>query len=383
MFLDVEKYKNSPPLFTEVIIIGGGPAGAATALTLAARGVDCLVVEAAMGKNKVGEVIAPNFKPLLRKLGLEQLIADSAWHLPAYGDRCMWGDRQPFNRLFQTNNQGWYLDRVDFEQKLSQLAVRRGARWLEGGQFLAVESNNRGWQVGLQYRSKKQLVETKFLVDATGRTSKLSRSLGAIRKDYDRQIGLASYFTLPHTVKIPHLTHIEAVAHGWWYAAPLSGGRLVTVLMTDADLCDRSWQQPEGYWQQIQATRLIKTLLTERLSVMDSDIIIKSARTSRLNSPIGDNWLAVGDAAFAYDPISSYGIGSALGGGFYGGNAIADTLAGNREALLAYRLVTERAFEAYLPMLRHQYMQERRWCDSPFWSRRHDRDFAEIFQNSV
>ena len=367
----MEKYKDS-----EVIIIGGGPAGAATALTLAARGVFCLVVEAAVGKNKVGEVIAPNFKPLLRKLGIEQLIAKSVCHFPAYGDRCIWGNEQPFDRLFitQTNNQGWHLDRVDFEQKLSQLAVRRGATWLERCQFLAAKSNNTGWQVSLQYRGKKRLVKTKFLVDATGRTSKLSRSLGAIGKDYDRLIGLACYFTLPRTAN-PHLTHIEAVARGWWYAAPLSGGRLVTVLMTDADLCDRSWQQPEGYWQQIQATKLIKTLLTERLPIIDSDITIKSARTSRLDSPIGDNWLAVGDAAFAYDPISSYGIGSALAGGFYGGHAIADTMAGKREALLAYRMITEQAFERYLPLLHQQYLQERRWRYSPFWGRRHNENF--------
>ena len=372
----MEKYKDSLPRFAEVIIIGGGPAGAATALTLAARGVFCLVVEAAVGKNKVGEVIAPNFKPLLRKLGIEQLIAKSVCHFPAYGDRCIWGNEQPFDRLFitQTNNQGWHLDRVDFEQKLSQLAVRRGATWLERCQFLAAKSNNTGWQVSLQYRGKKRLVKTKFLVDATGRTSKLSRSLGAIGKDYDRLIGLACYFTLPRTAN-PHLTHIEAVARGWWYAAPLSGGRLVTVLMTDADLCDRSWQQPEGYWQQIQATKLIKTLLTERLPIIDSDITIKSARTSRLDSPIGDNWLAVGDAAFAYDHISSYGIGSALAGGFYGGHAIADTMAGKREALLAYRMITEQAFERYLPLLHQQYLQERRWRYSPFWGRRHNENF--------
>ena len=86
--------------------------------------------------------------------------------------------------------------------------------------------------------------------------------------------------------------------------------------------------------------------------------------------------MAVGDAAFAYDPISSYGISSALGSGYYAGNAIADYLRGYKEAQLAYRMVTERAFFQYLHMLRHQYLQEQRWLNSPFWNRRHQIDFA-------
>ena len=65
------------------------------------------------------------------------------------------------------------------------------------------------------------------------------------------------------------------------------------------------------------------------------------AETSRLDRIAGPGWLALGDAAAAYDPLSSYGIGSAMGSGFYAGQAIADSLAGrdparalNREEVL-------------------------------------------------
>jgi len=374
----VENYKHSLPEFTEVIIIGGGLAGAATALTLAARGIPCLVVEYASGvKAKIGEVLSPNMTPLLHQMGLDNLINQSI-HLPAYGNRFIWGSNQPFDKLFitQTNRQGWHLDRRDFEQKLSQFARKRGAKWFENCKFLDAHDHKGEWQVSLHYQGQKQSINAQFLVDATGRGGRLTRRLGIPRNFSDRLLGLACYFSLAKTEHIPHFTHIETVPNGWWYAALLTDKRLVTVFMTDADLCHPSMQKIEGYWQKIQQTQLIKTLFPgDCLPPVDGGIRVKPAQTSCLISPVGDNWLAVGDAAFAYDPISSYGIGSALGGGYYAGNAIADYLNKRPEALPAYQMVTERAFAHYLSMLRYQYLQEQRWHNSPFWSRRHQEDF--------
>ncbi|MGB0176435.1 MAG: hypothetical protein ACPF9D_04660 [Owenweeksia sp.] len=59
----------------------------------------------------------------------------------------------------------------------------------------------------------------------------------------------------------------------------------------------------------------------------------------------------MGDAAYAYDPISSFGITSALAGGYYGGHALADTLGGRTDALKVYRYVMENAFNGYLEKL--------------------------------
>ncbi|MEM8722282.1 MAG: tryptophan 7-halogenase [Cyanobacteria bacterium P01_G01_bin.39] len=363
-----------------VTIIGGGPAGAATALNLAARGVLCLVIEAqAICQGKIGEVLTPNMLPLLHKMGLSKLI-DNSINLPAYGNRCIWGSDRPFERLFitQTNNQGWHLNRVDFEQKLSQLTIDRGVKWLRSCRFLKANYSQGEWWVKLRYRGKQHLLKTKFLVDATGRRGQLTRNLGIARKHYDHLVGLACYFSLADTTHIPHFTHIEAVPDGWWYAALLSDRRVITVFMTDGDLCSQSMQQMAGYWQKIQRTQLIKTLFPSEIPpVVNRGIVTQPASTSCLSSPVGQGWLAVGDAAFAYDPISSYGIGSALGSGYYAAQAIADHLINQRlEALPAYQMVTEGAFNKYLARLRPQYLQEQRWRDRPFWQRRHQSDFA-------
>lgn len=76
--------------------------------------------------------------------------------------------------------------------------------------------------------------------------------------------------------------------------------------------------------------------------------------------------MAVGNAAFAYDPISSYGIASALGGCFYAGNAIADHFLGKQEALLVYSFIHEKNYKLYLEMLGNQYQLEQRWSNNLF-----------------
>ena len=76
--LGVEKDNNQFP----VIIIGGGPAGIATSLTLSFRGVSNCVIEAASEpQRKYGEAIPPNAKPLFKQLGIEHLLS-SKKHYP-------------------------------------------------------------------------------------------------------------------------------------------------------------------------------------------------------------------------------------------------------------------------------------------------------------
>lgn len=94
------------------------------------------------------------------------------------------------------------------------------------------------------------------------------------------------------------------------------------------------------------------------------------AESSRLDVIAGDGWLALGDAAAAYDPLSSYGIASAMGSGFYGGHAIADILEGREDARFAYLEVMQRACGTCLDLQREHYARERRWPDAPFWRRR-------------
>ncbi|HEX5553440.1 MAG TPA: tryptophan 7-halogenase, partial [Chitinophagaceae bacterium] len=210
-----------------------------------------------------------------------------------------------------------------------------------------------------------------FLVDATGRNAKVARSLGIQRKTYDALTGIAAHFEVGANHPIPKFTYVQAVAEGWWYAAPLITGTIVTAYMTDAKLIDKNMQQLDSYWAKLKQAPHIHGLFPSGYQPQGVRLQIKSAATGHLVEVYGENWLAVGDAAYSYDPVSSYGMTAALGSGYYAGNAIADCMSGSKIALPAYHHTLEKAFSGYLPLWRRQYMQEMRWPGSPFWQAHH------------
>ena len=228
---------------------------------------------------------------------------------------------------------------------------------LTGQRVVNCKQLNGEWEVSMQ--NEKEL-HCNFLIDATGRNSRIARSLGIQRTRLDALAGLWCVMDTVEQVK-PYYTFIEAVHNGWWYAAPLQDKKLSLAFMTDSDLMDAS-----SYLDAARSLSLIGPLIPGG----EAAPAINPASTSYLNTRFGDRWLAVGDAAFAYDPISSYGIVSALESGFYAGHAIADHHAGNADALPAYDYLMSKAFDTYLKLHTHQYRQETRWLNEPFWQRR-------------
>jgi flavin-dependent dehydrogenase len=95
-----------------------------------------------------------------------------------------------------------------------------------------------------------------------------------------------------------------------------------------------------------------------------------SARSQWLREPCGVDWCAVGDAAMAFDPLSSQGLFNALYTGFRGAQAVAARLAGETAALAAYRDRLVLIRDAYARNRVGYYAQERRFRDQPFWQRR-------------
>ncbi|MFL5801049.1 MAG: NAD(P)/FAD-dependent oxidoreductase, partial [Roseiflexaceae bacterium] len=96
-----------------------------------------------------------------------------------------------------------------------------------------------------------------------------------------------------------------------------------------------------------------------------------AAHSQRLDTIAGVGWLAVGDAAATFDPLSSQGIFKALRSGILAAYAIGDYFNGVHAGLERYEAWIAREFEAYLDTRRDYYGRERRWADSPFWRRRH------------
>jgi flavin-dependent dehydrogenase len=355
-----------------VVIAGGGIAGMAVALSLINRGIACLIVEPEIELNaRIGETIPPSATSLLARCRIDHLLIDPA-HLPCYGNQFVWGSSKPYEKSFfsQINPHGWHLDRPFFEKQLRTHCISRGIEWLPGHRIAHIDQHLDGWHISLDGAGNiAGKVSCSFLVDATGRQARIARMLGRKRKRLDALVGISTLLTIDG-ITLPHYTYIEAVSNGWWYAAPLANNRLSIVYMTDNDLVDKELTDTSHLLRCARETSLISDILKRNISPNAEETTLRPASTTALDERTGDRWLAVGDAAYAFDPISSYGIMSALEGGYYAGHAVADTLAGSTEAMAAYDVIISQAFAIYLKMHSQQYAAERRWDSMPFWGRR-------------
>jgi flavin-dependent dehydrogenase len=90
-----------------------------------------------------------------------------------------------------------------------------------------------------------------------------------------------------------------------------------------------------------------------------------------LRQPVlGPNWIATGDAALAFDPLSGLGVHKALESGLRSAEAIARYFEGDSTGMVEYERWTIESFRAYLETRHRFYSSVERWPGSPFWERR-------------
>lgn len=356
----------------DVIVLGGGPAGAATAITLRQRGLRVAIVEARTAPQpRVGETLPPGVRLALEKLGVWQQFASDG-HDPAVGNRSYWGSAHSAEISFiaAPYGSGWHIDRCQFESMLLAAAQARGVQLFMGRRLQACVGGLTGWRLQIP-----EALRARFVVDASGRAAVLAQAGGAERVAIDALLA-ATMFLAPcgqsegtRMDSAGKLTLIEATETGWWYSAPLPDGRLVVACMTDADLAKGASLRTLSGWMR-GAGRAPATF--ERISsyVVQGAPQLSMANTARLSSVLGPAQLAVGDAAVSFDPLSSQGIITALACAIDAGESIYAHLHGTRNALMGYADRITQIYRQYLVERALHYGLERRWSDAVFWQRR-------------
>jgi flavin-dependent dehydrogenase len=361
----------------DVVVLGGGPAGCATALALARRGITrVLVVEAGRYEAvRIGESIPPDTRVVLHDLGVWKDFQNEG-HEPCLGSCSSWGaDELGYNDfLFNPLGNGWHLDRRRFDAFLARKAAEQGAALCVGTRFEACERVGEGFRLRLRGDDRQtRVIDARFVVDATGMRASFARSMGASRQFLDQLLCITAYFELCGSATFSKLTLLEAVEHGWWYAARLPDRRLAVAFASDPEIIKRNALRRRDDWlRHLAQTNHVAAELASCSLVEDSQIIC-AAPSFLLDRAAGDRWLAVGDAAAAYDPISSQGIYKALADGARAGEIIAACLRGSDTGLGDYQSSIAARFQQYLASRNYFYGLEQRWPASAFWNRRQAR----------
>src|SRR5262249_43554093 len=134
---------------------------------------------------------------------------------------------------------------------------------------------------------------------------------------------------------------------------------------TDADLHDPH-RARDGFAALLAAAPRTHARFTGHAAALDGAPRFVGAGSGWLEPVHGPGWIAVGDAALTYDPISAHGLTLALRTGV----AAAASRRGGTFPASAARLAG--GFADYRAAALQTYRAETRWLDAPYWRRRHE-----------
>jgi flavin-dependent dehydrogenase len=255
--------------------VGAGPAGCAAAIELCVRGAEVTLISD--GGHGVGEQLDPAARPLLERLGL----------LPLPALRCVaLVGAVSVDFLAHPLGCGWLLDRKLFGTYLRRQAVAAGARLLEPCRLLSLEPAGR-------LVTDRECVECDFAVDASGRRCALARRWGARRTILRRQTALVGSLLGP-LGDVDETLCVEALGSQWAYTCRTGEGRRVAAVLG----------------QGLPRWGSFGPILAERLRGYTPEGKLRTCRadTGMLDRVGGERWVAVGDAAATFDPVSSQGL---------------------------------------------------------------------------
>jgi flavin-dependent dehydrogenase len=258
----------------------------------------------------------------------------------------------------------WHVNRRSFDKALLIQAAASGTEVLDRTSRLiaSFEKEPCGWTVRFLCSEVQRTLSTTYLIDATGRSSLVGRRLGSKRALHDQ---LAAVWCIrEYKGEILPLL-VEAVPQGWWYSLAFPENMLLVALVTDPAAVNVSAVMRPRIWdlalQQAPYTK-------RRLGGDENRLTVTSVESARLNRMSGEGWIAIGDAAMSYDPLSSYGLGSAVEQAMEAAELLCSQ---NIEAeLTKFEVKRSETYKEYQQQRNAFYESVLRFAESEFWRRR-------------
>ncbi|SCB52348.1 Dehydrogenase (flavoprotein) [Bradyrhizobium yuanmingense] len=290
------------PGVADVLVIGGGPAGATTALRVAQLGHTVIVVErgAVDRQYSSAQSIAPGVVPLLNLCGIAEKV--EAEFARSDGVMLLWADE---HARMASDNKGFHIARPAFDSALRNSAVQAGAIMLAPAVVVSAERIAGAaypWTSRVLLGGTSFQLRTKLIVDASGKRSgrirtRISPPLIALIGDW-------------RCTAMGQCSIVEAANDCWFWAGPLREGIATAAVFFDPRASKLARGQPisDVYRWLLKRSRLLGHILEAEMGTA----VACDASSRYVNDPIELDLLRVGEAAISLDPLSSQGVQMAL-----------------------------------------------------------------------
>ncbi len=337
---------------TDVLVLGGGPAGSTAAALLAGRGVRTILADRDLfPRDKLcGEFLSYDAIPILDFLGVTDRIAMAG----ATTIECciITGTLGSFEFPLPLAARG--VSRLLLDKTLLDRARQSGAEVMEGwtGESIARQGDRTEVELSDQTQSRRLIIEAAVVIGAWGRWGRFDQKLGRsfVHERARRHFGFKRHYE--QRAGDLGAIRLYSFDQGYLGVSPIEGGQTNICGLVHASRIERM----KGGWQGfVDRISLERPLLRELYSreATQKDFLSSEPVIFRAKSPIEQGLFLVGDAAGLIDPLTGNGMAMAIQSGLVAADAILDFLQHGKD-----RAASE---QRYLAAYRSMFLPRIRW----------------------